>query len=285
MPVINVTHSEITLAGIGYRVEALDSSDEDKDQDAHLVISDFAGVADGATPLGEQEPGVPDPKALATAALDALAEWKSLPAKALFAAAINDVRNRLFLTVPTERSSIPSCTVAIVRPDGDGIQANVLGDCLVIADTGRVRVVADARLRRVDDSAIDRLKDELAHKRSVEAARHAITPILRRNRSTMNTDEGYYVFSADIDAARHVRVGHFRNHPTALLLASDGFVRLVDVFHKYRSRTTLLHAALELGLGRMARELRMLEGMPGSDRRYPRFSQFDDATALLLKRV
>ena len=66
------------------------------------------------------------------------------------------------------------------------------------------------------------------------------------------------------------------------LLASDGLMRLVDVFHRY-TEIDLLHAAVSSGLDPLIRELRAIETADAIARRYPRAKVSDDATGLLLR--
>ena len=67
-----------------------------------------------------------------------------------------------------------------------------------------------------------------------------------------------------------------------VLLATDGFTRLIDFYGLYTPES-LLGAARERGVGALCRELRDLEDSDTEYRRYPRLKPKDDATALLLK--
>lgn len=67
-----------------------------------------------------------------------------------------------------------------------------------------------------------------------------------------------------------------------VLLATDGFTRLIDFYGLYTPES-LLGAARERGVGALCRELRDLEDSDTECRRYPRLKPKDDATALLLK--
>ncbi len=70
---------------------------------------------------------------------------------------------------------------------------------------------------------------------------------------------------------------------TAILLASDGFSALVDLYEAMDART-LMEAALASGLEPLARLAREIETeRDPAGRLYPRFKQSDDTTAMLLR--
>lgn len=69
---------------------------------------------------------------------------------------------------------------------------------------------------------------------------------------------------------------------TLVLLMSDGFHRLVDVFAKYNS-AGLMRAAVAGGLRALYHELREAEALDPRGERHPRVGVRDDATAVLLE--
>lgn len=70
---------------------------------------------------------------------------------------------------------------------------------------------------------------------------------------------------------------------TVVLLASDGFSALVDLYEAVDAKT-LMEAALASGLEPLARLAREIETERDPDGRlYPRFKQSDDTTAILLR--
>jgi hypothetical protein len=70
---------------------------------------------------------------------------------------------------------------------------------------------------------------------------------------------------------------------TVILLASDGFSALVDLYGQMNAKD-LVEAALASGLEPLARKAREIENEVDPDGKlYPRFKVSDDATALLFK--
>jgi hypothetical protein len=70
---------------------------------------------------------------------------------------------------------------------------------------------------------------------------------------------------------------------TTILLASDGFSALVDLYGAMDAKT-LMETAIASGLEPLARKAREIEAQIDPDgRRYPRFKQSDDTTAILLR--
>ncbi len=70
---------------------------------------------------------------------------------------------------------------------------------------------------------------------------------------------------------------------TAILLTSDGFSALVDLYGAMDAKS-LMEAAIASGLEPLARKAREIETQVDPDgKRYPRFKQSDDTTAILLR--
>ena len=99
----------------------------------------------------------------------------------------------------------------------------------------------------------------------------------------MNEPTGYGVFSLTPTPMRFVRTGQVvMQEGGHVLLATDGLMRLVDVFGCYNARN-LLDAAVSNGLEALLRELRGIETSDADGHRYPRAKAYDDATGLLLR--
>jgi hypothetical protein len=275
----------VILAGHAFEIQVLDLAAAHKDQDRHLVTDGFIGVADGATPLVGAHPPMADPGPFAGRVLAGLRDASTEPLEVALRRII-DRESAGTAADPRARTS-PSCTVAVVRGYRGRLEAAVLGDCeVIVLGTRGIRVVSDAHLRRLDRQALAELRRQLRTGVEPSIARRSILPLLRRHRASMNQPTTYWVVAQKREAAGHLRRGWFSvAEARAILVASDGFLRLVDVFGLYPSRAALLMAALALGLDELGDRLRSLERSPGSARTYPRFADEDDVTAVLLRSV
>lgn len=102
------------------------------------------------------------------------------------------------------------------------------------------------------------------------------------NRTRLNQPDGYWVVSPchswagqELRFEAQVPVGE------VIVLATDGFMRLVDVFSAYTDGS--LHAALAQGRGEeLIEELRALERGDSLSGAYPRVKMHDDATVLVI---
>jgi hypothetical protein len=186
---------------------------------------------------------------------------------------------------PIDKTEHPSASAIVVRACGIGIDYVSAGDCTLIAEgsAGFVRVGVD------DTSAGDpQLATALAalHAKhgglEAEAARSRIWPSIKAGRAAMNEPGGYGVFSITPTPRHFVRAGQIAMAAGGhVLLASDGLMRLVDVFGLYTA-PGLLMAARKDGLAPLMRVLRTAECDDARGHQFPRAKVHDDATGLLL---
>lgn len=155
-----------------------------------------------------------------------------------------------------------------------------LGDvvALVPAEQGIVRWT-DERAKPFERKTLAALETGgHAPGRMPEAVRRQILD----NRAKLNQPDGYWVVSPSRPwAGRELRFEAQVRTGEAIVLATDGFMRLVDVFGAYTDRS--LHAALAEGRGDdLIEELRALERDDVLSRAYPRVKTHDDATVLVI---
>lgn len=190
---------------------------------------------------------------------------------------------------PRLRHEVPSAAGLVVRLVGDTLSYLTLSDCTLL-------VMRDGAVRRhganVDDAGDRHLAVSVARSRAALRAtdRNADMLVvmrqeLQRGRDAFNTEDGYGVFSTIAPPRRHIVHGDTPAPTgTRLLLASDGFMRLADVFAEY-TPASLFEAVLARGLASLVDELRAIERGEASADTHPRVKASDDASALLLEIV
>ncbi len=187
---------------------------------------------------------------------------------------------------PEDRFEYPSASGVVVRASATEIQFVSVGDCtLILAQAGAVtRLGADLR-----DAGDQRLAAAIANFQktevdpSAESARRHVWPAIKAQRNKLNTPSGYGVLSIVPPPPAFVRTGRVEAAPGArLLLASDGLMRLVDVY-RVMTVQALVEAAQTKGLAALCNELRRIEAADSRNFTYPRAKTSDDATGLLLE--
>jgi Protein phosphatase 2C len=256
-----------------------------------------AWVVDGATDVLEERllPGPSDAAWFAEALNRAFARLAEQPAPscdAVLVAATEEVRSRFqraAVRAVAQRHEQPSAAGIYARIVGGALEGLSLGDCTMMtlpAGAAPLDLFRAGR-READDDTRAAAKAMTAgpggEHASPQTIRAGLMPLLRAGRDRMNTPEGYGVFSIDMPPGQHVR--HCRRpvgEGDLFLLASDGFLRLVDVYgaHSLPSLAAAIHAD---GLAALALHLRGIETEDAGCRRFPRAKVRDDATAMIVE--
>lgn len=179
---------------------------------------------------------------------------------------------------------LPSASFVAARRRGDSLELANLGDCAILWRAGRVgaRRFGSSGVAQLDAKLADALADHQAAGLSFAEAREAVVDLVRSHRGLMNTPEGYWILDLTGVGVPHLQTTYVdASSRIEVLLMSDGFYRLVDVFGRYDD-DGLMDAAATGGLARLLAELRTLEAEDGDCRRYSRGKVRDDATAVLL---
>ena len=186
---------------------------------------------------------------------------------------------------PIGRHEHPSAAALVVRAHGDHLDYVSVGDCSLLVTTGAsVHRIGVSERDAGDQWVAEALRTFRARNPDAqEGAAHAhLWPKLGAARSAMNQADGYGVFSLTPIPASFVYHGRV---PIAAgghaLLASDGLMRLVDVFRRY-SAAELLSAAVDRGLAALIDEVRALEDVNSDCVQFPRAKRYDDASGVLL---
>jgi serine/threonine protein phosphatase PrpC len=198
----------------GFHVHRAEWAFPGKGHDRALVLDHFAGVADGASPLG---PAWADPGPFAQQALEELARAAlDRPGQVteVFTAAL-EATGRLARAAPQPAS----CTVAVAWLDGDVVEIGVLGDALALVTStdGSVvrltdRTVADLDARVLDVPELDRAR------------------MRREHRNRANTPEGYWIYGDAPEAAHHVVRTRLRlTDVRTVCLCTDGLQRVPEL--------------------------------------------------------
>ncbi len=263
-------------------------------EDRANANGDWAWVIDGATDVLEQRltPG-PSDAAWFAAALDdeigklagnAPLDMSELPR--LLAPSLHARFTEVAVRQTYERSEHPSAAGLITRLNGTSLDYLALGDCsLLVLGKERLQVAGVDEAAAGDTWVADALRTIHATQPEVSSgeARASLWPKLRAKRARMNVAGGYGIFSITPPPAEFVKTGTLTmDRPCHILLASDGLMRLVDVFRCYSARQ-LMGAAIARGLASLLTELRELEAANSDYRRYPRAKTSDDATGMLLE--
>jgi hypothetical protein len=181
------------------------------------------------------------------------------------------------------RHELPSAAIAFMRILSDRIELATLGDCQIlyasqsgglVAEHGngghigpfeeRTKAAARAIVARNPDISATALFEELR-------------PHLTQNRASMNVEGGYWVLGLQLAAIEHADRIELPLGNWEFALASDGFLRLSDLFGRLE-RSALLsikHADL---FEHWYADLRQFEHAHNSLADYPRAKVADDAT-------
>lgn len=182
----------------------------------------------------------------------------------------------------------PAASFVLCRQLGAGLEVARLGDCLVLLEwmDGHVQLLDDPALAAIEAD----LKARILHLRAKGVADPAATlgammPMLRDIRRRRNIAGGYGVLTADQGCLALLQVDRFPAEDLrSILLVSDGYYRLVDVYGAMPD-AELLRRTSESGAEKMLTELRAIEAADPHGALHPRLKIADDATALLLRRA
>jgi hypothetical protein len=180
----------------------------------------------------------------------------------------------------------PAASFALFRHLGNQIEIARLGDCPVLLERadGAVRVLHDSVLSAIEaniKARITAMKSQGATDAAAVLAQ--MTPFLRDVRRRRNRAGGYGVLAADRACLDLLQVDRFlADDLRSILLVSDGYYRLVDVYGAM-SDAELVRRTAEARAETLLAELRAIEAADRHGHRHPRLKMADDATALLLR--
>jgi hypothetical protein len=251
----------------------------------------FAWVIDGATGLSDERltSGGSDAAWLAGLVGDRLMDLTGEEGDAVLSrleADIHSIFRETTAHVPEvgDHHAPSACLGLVEAHPGEGgqvrVQGRFLGDVIALMPT-ELGIV-----RWTDERAKPFEKKTLAALGAREHAPGSIPEAVKRqileNRTKLNRPDGYWVVNPLRPwAGRELRFEAQVKPGEPIVLATDGFMRLVDVFGAYSD--TALHARLAAGKGPdLMQELRERERNDLLAAAYPRVKTHDDATFLVI---
>jgi hypothetical protein len=260
-------------------------------EDGIGLCGPFAWVIDGATGLSDEQftSGGSDAAWLAGLVGDRLMDLAGEEGDAVMSRLEADIhsifRETTAHVLEVGDHHAPSACLGLVEVHpGEGgqdrVQGCFLGDVIALVPTERGIV------RWTDERAKPFEKKTLAALGAREHAPGSIPEAVKRqileNRTKLNRPDGYWVVNPLRPwAGRELRFEAQVKPGEPIVLATDGFMRLVDVFGAYSD--TALHARLAAGKGPdLMQELRERERSDLLAGAYPRVKTHDDATFLVI---
>jgi len=275
-------------------IEALSQAGQSTNEDRARASTRAAWILDGATGLGPQRlfPGPSDPAWLAATADELLGRLTPDidDSMALLRRLVADLHQACAAAAlaPLADTDIelPSASLTVAHLVGAEIELVMLGDCklLLRGKDGRVEAFDDSPVAAFDAKIVEAMRRvQAGGETELRKITPKLTALIRDNRRWKNRPGGYGVLMADpacLAFAETVR--RPAADATHLLLATDGFYRLVDT---YRMLTAgeLMQAALERGHAPLYAALRRIAEADPDGLAHPRLKARDDATALLVR--
>jgi hypothetical protein len=254
-----------------------------------------AWVLDGVTGINDRAllPGPSDAAWFVAQAQEALPALLSalpdMPAADLVAALVCELERRQAAAWLDARGAdgreTPAASFALVRLVGSEIEVLRLGDCLVLIEAadGTVTVLDHPVLAAIEaETRSTLLALRATGTTDPKQVFAAMLPQLRAQRMRRNLLDGYGVLAAEQSCLPMVHVDRMPAHDVRrILLASDGFYRLVDHYNA-ASDAELVRRTAELGAEALLTQLRAIEAADPLATTFPRLKIADDATALLI---
>lgn len=266
---------------------------DEVDEAGNGCFEDRAGISGGLAWVLDGASAVSDDGPITTAKSDA--QWmvkhidrhltqladKDLPLAKIVAGAIECTALDAKRDWTSEPTFPPSAALGVVRRVGPTTEFLVLADISVIMRTEfGVFQFIDRRVDEHNRAAQDAMKAALVSPTATLAdARERARPLLADvRRLAMNQEGGYWVASIDRDAVDHALIGSLYG-VTELILASDGFMRAIELFGLVESVDDLF----DCDFRKLAKQIRAAEDADPDTRDHARWSKSDDICARKLR--
>lgn len=242
-------------------------------EDLFGVEGNFAWIFDGATSMSPSEQGA---RELVLALSDGIREAilaGEMDLRRIGKHGVDVAIQRL----KTDGSKIPPSAAGLIcKLQGNILEYLVLGDVTMI-----VRSQKSISIVR-DPSSLQR---EVSFLIEAKTTQRSLGEVIDQRRREMNTQAGYWIWSISKDAVDKAYLSQFIVSPDSwVLLASDGYLRLVDLFRSV-SHDELMLLTINKGCDFIIDMVRDLEHEDADCSRFSRASVCDDASGLLLEIV
>lgn len=274
-------------------VEALCEAGGVHNEDAWGQAGGAVWVLDGATGIGDRPHIAPPSDAawfvgeVSRALTEAFTAGQSAAhAIAQSARAAADAARRVARIDHLDPYELPCASLTLVQALGDdALEFANLGDCRLVwgLGDGAAQPYGASGVTALDARMERRIAEELG--RGVPPAEVAIASkaMAREHRKLINMPGGYWILDLSGAGTPHTERTVLRtDQPVDLLLMSDGFTRLTDLYGVH-DHDGLLRAARAGGLAALYDQLRAIEAADPECRKYARNKVRDDATAVLLR--
>ena len=173
----------------------------------------------------------------------------------------------------------PIAALLMATETGEGVEIADLGDCRAfVSDASGARMLGG---KSKDDESAHAASFGAVAGESVDLRPGEVVEHLRAQRA--ETVASAMVFGIDPACAANARVQAVAlAWPAYVLLATDGFSSLVDVYAAHTPESLMAEAHTS-GLAALAMQLRAIEATDPSGGAFPRWKTSDDATAVLLR--
>ena len=258
-------------------------------EDRIAVAGPYLWVLDGATGLrpGRSFPGDSDAAWFAEAWSSALMELapRSASPQSLIVAAHEHVSKRIDASLrgPLAQDEYPALALAFVRVADGRLDACNIGDCsIIVRDRTSVRRLGSSEVDRFDALALDVFTSAVAEGQTHAGALRLARSQILRNRQRANCRDGYWVVDP---SARWL--DHVQNFSMAfdtggdLLVASDGFMRILDPYGISTTLENVLDSTRDMGAAAILDRIRALEADDPDCRAFPRLKPVDDASVVM----
>ncbi len=261
----------------------------DVNEDAIGCTDDCAWVIDGATGVGENLLAGPSDAAwfaqtISEALKVLLPQNTDLSTKVVLQRALqhaSELLSREAQRPASARHEYPSAAIAMVRVRPEGLELTTLGDCQIAYRDhyGSAVLFGQSDVAPFESKTLDLAAQLLRRDAALKpsALRAALLAQLQENRRFMNVPGGYWVLSADGSALDHLQQTVLSRVVGPVCLASDGFLRLHDLF-RVMSLDEILDIRSEPMATARLTQLRQLEQDDPDCRGYLRIKPSDDAS-------